>query len=90
MIAAHIHNPVPREMWYTSEVLIIKSGRVRIDFYSDDRQQLESSLLETGDLMLLAFGVHGFARRGFYQPAGLALTNDQTEQFAQGLKDILA
>jgi len=60
VIAAHIHNPVPREMWYTSEVLLIKSGRVRVDFYSNDRQYLESSILETGDIILLAFGGHGF------------------------------
>ena len=60
VIAAHFHNPVPREMSYTSEVLFIKSGRIRVDFYSMDKQYLESSVLERGDVILLAFCGHGF------------------------------
>ena len=60
VIAPHVHNPVPREVHYTKEVLIIKSGRVRADFYSDDREYLESAILETGDVILLSIGGHGF------------------------------
>lgn len=60
VIAAHIHNPVPGEMSYTSEVLFIKSGRVRVDFYNIDKQYLESSVLQRGDVILLAFCGHGF------------------------------
>ena len=60
LIPPHVHNPVPREVQYTKEVLFIKSGRVRIDFYDDDQTYLESRVLETGDVILLAFGGHGF------------------------------
>jgi len=60
LIPPHIHNPVPSEVAYTSEVLFIKSGRVRVDFYSEDQRYLESSILETGDVILLAFCGHGF------------------------------
>lgn len=60
VIAPHVHNPVPREVQYTNEVLIIRSGRLRVDFYSDARDYLESTILETGDVILLARGGHGF------------------------------
>ena len=60
LIPPHIHNAVPREVLYTKEVLFIKSGKVRVDFYDDDKNYLKSSILEQGDVILLAFGGHGF------------------------------
>jgi hypothetical protein len=60
IIAPHVHNPVPREVQFTKEVLFIKSGKLRVDFYSDDQTYLESTILHTGDVILLAFGGHGF------------------------------
>jgi hypothetical protein len=60
VIPPHVHNPVAREVQYTKEVLFIKSGRVRVDFYDDDQTYLESRILETGDVILLAYGGHGF------------------------------
>ncbi|WP_233130350.1 hypothetical protein [Synechococcus sp. 1G10] len=60
VIPPHVHNPVPREVQYTKEVLFIKTGRVRVDFYSDDQIYIESRILESGDVILLAYGGHGF------------------------------
>jgi mannose-6-phosphate isomerase-like protein (cupin superfamily) len=60
VIPPHVHNPVVREVQYTKEVLFIKSGRVRVDFYDDDQTYLESRVLESGDVILLAYGGHGF------------------------------
>jgi len=60
VIPPHLHNPFAREVQYTKEVLFIKSGRVRVDFYDDDQTYLESRVLETGDVILLAYGGHGF------------------------------
>lgn len=60
VIAPHVHNPVQREVQYTKEVLFIKSGRVRVDFYSEAQDYLESTVLEAGDVILLAYGGHGF------------------------------
>jgi len=60
VIPPHVHNPVAREVQFTKEVLFIKSGRVRVDFYDDDQTYLESRVLETGDVILLAYGGHGF------------------------------
>ena len=60
VIAPHVHTPVPREVQYTNEVLFIKSGRLRVDFYTAEQAYLESTVLETGDVILLAQGGHGF------------------------------
>ncbi len=60
VIAPHVHKPVTREVHFTKEVLLVRSGRVRVDFYSEERQYLYSSVLEVGDVILLAYGGHGF------------------------------
>lgn len=60
VIAPHVHNAVSRDVQFTKEVLYIKSGKVRVDFYDDDKKYLESTILEAGDVILLAFGGHGF------------------------------
>ncbi|GAB6282470.1 MAG: hypothetical protein STSR0008_12160 [Ignavibacterium sp.] len=59
-IAPHVHNPVTREVIWTQEVLFIKSGKVRVDFYDNEKIYLESKILEKGDIILLAGGGHGF------------------------------
>jgi len=60
IIPPHVHNLAIREVQYTQEVLFIKKGKVRVDFYTDQRQYLESHILEAGDVILLATGGHGF------------------------------
>ena len=42
------------------EVLYIKSGKVRVDFYDNDQVYLESRILFAGDVILLSDGGHGF------------------------------
>lgn len=60
VIPPHVHNPVTRQVEFTKEVLFIKKGKVRVDFYSDQQEYLESCIVSTGDVILLAFGGHGF------------------------------
>ena len=60
VIPPHIHEPVQRDVHYTQEVLVIKSGKVRIDYYDDKKIYLESRILSEGDVVILAFGGHGF------------------------------
>lgn len=60
VIEPHIHNIVQREVKLMKEVLLIRSGKVRVDFYDDDRNYLESRILLKGDVILLALGGHGF------------------------------
>jgi len=60
VIPPHVHNAVQRDVHFTQEVLVIKSGKVRVDYYDDDRNYLESRVLNQGDVVLLAYGGHGF------------------------------
>ena len=60
IIQPHIHKPVKREVHYTKEVLLIKSGKVRVDFYTEGKEFIESRTLNQGDVILLAHGGHGF------------------------------
>jgi mannose-6-phosphate isomerase-like protein (cupin superfamily) len=59
-IPPHIHNPVTRSVEYTCEVLFIKKGRLRVDFYGEDRVLFTSRELSDGDTILLIKGGHGF------------------------------
>lgn len=59
-IDPHVHNPVERKIFYTYEVLYIKSGSVRTDFYSEEKEYIKSTVLKKGDVILLANGAHGF------------------------------
>ena len=59
-IPPHRHNLVERKVTLTQEVLYVKSGKVRVDFYDDDQLYLQSRVIEKGDVILLAAGGHGF------------------------------
>jgi len=59
-IGSHAHKAVPRKIEWTQEVLFVKSGKVRVDFYDQNRVYLESHVLNAGDVILLAHGGHGF------------------------------
>jgi len=37
VIEPHMHNVVKREISYSKEVLLIRSGKVRIDFYDEKK-----------------------------------------------------
>jgi len=60
VIQPHVHNSARREVHFTKEVLFIRKGKIRVDFYTDQQQYLESHILETGDVILLSEGGHGF------------------------------
>ena len=60
IIQPHLHNVVTREVHYTKEVLVIRKGTLQVDFYDDNKNYIESRKLGSGDIILLAFGGHGF------------------------------
>lgn len=60
VIKPHVHNPVPREVQFTQEVLFLRRGKMRVDFYDNDQTYLSSRIMESGDVILLATGGHGF------------------------------
>lgn len=59
-IQPHVHNEVQRNVLLTQEVLFIKSGRVKVDFYDSSRKHVCDVILDGGDVILLAAGGHGF------------------------------
>lgn len=60
IIEPHLHNRVKREVSYTNEVLVLRKGRLRVDFYTDGREYRTSRELRGGDVILLVMGGHGF------------------------------
>ena len=60
VIQRHVHNAVKREVHYTQEVLVLKKGILKVDFYTPELEYLESKTLYKGDIILLSDGGHGF------------------------------
>ena len=60
IIKPHVHNRVIREVQYTNEVLIIRSGKVKVIFFDDQQNYLCSRVLLEGDVIILIRGGHGF------------------------------
>ena len=58
-IEPHVHNHIQKEVRQTQEVLFIRKGKLRIDFYKENMKYLESRILESGDVILLSGGGHG-------------------------------
>ncbi len=59
-IEAHKHNRIRREVDYTQEVLFIRKGKLRVDFYDQENRYIYSRVLSEGDIILLISGGHGF------------------------------
>ena len=60
VIQPHIHLQVDRQASFTQEVLYMRKGRVRVDFYREDESYVDSREISTGDVVLLSTGGHGF------------------------------
>lgn len=58
-VVPHIHNDVPRSVLRTQEVLFLRSGKCRVDLFTDSHEFRESVTLNCGDWILLAGGGHG-------------------------------
>jgi hypothetical protein len=60
IIESHVHSPLPRQVQHTQETLLVRRGKLRVDFYDEQHNYLESRILEAGDVVLLVAGGHGF------------------------------
>lgn len=60
IIQPHLHKKLVRKISGTSEVLIILSGKMKIDFYSDKKDFLFSKIVNKNDIIILIKGGHGF------------------------------
>jgi len=59
LIIPHYHPPTLRKTYGTQEVILIKKGKVRVDFYTNEQVYLESRELSHGDWIVLLAGGHG-------------------------------
>lgn len=59
-IPPHKHKQNIRKVFYTQEVLFLKKGIVKVNFYHQSKKFYKSKILKQGDIILLAFGGHGF------------------------------
>lgn len=59
-IQPHVHLQVERKSTLTQEVLFVKKGRVRVNFYDNVDTKIAERELATGDVILLSEGGHGF------------------------------
>jgi mannose-6-phosphate isomerase-like protein (cupin superfamily) len=60
LIQPHYHRDVQRDVHRTQEVLLLRKGRLRVDFYRAGEERIGSRVLEAGDVILLSEGGHGF------------------------------
>jgi hypothetical protein len=59
-IPRHVHLPVVREVHGTSEVIAVRKGCCEVDIFNAEKQFIATRRLETGDVVLLIQGGHGF------------------------------
>ena len=60
VILPHCHNIIQREVNLTQEVLFIKEGILRVDFYNNKEKYLHSKIVNANDILILIKGSHGF------------------------------
>ena len=59
-ISPHIHFKNLRKIVYTTEVLVILKGKVRVDFFDKHKKYLFSKILNKNDIIIFVDGGHGF------------------------------
>lgn len=57
-VTAHTHHDISPAVLAAHEVLMLRSGRIRVDLFRGDHTYLSSRVLEAGDVILLAAGGH--------------------------------
>ena len=59
-IKPHTHKKFLRKINKTTEILFIKSGILRVDFYENNKKYLFSYLIKKNQILILIDGSHGF------------------------------
>ncbi len=59
-ISPHTHTKFLRKIYKTSEVLIVKKGKFRVDFYKNLNEYLFSKIIKKNTIIILNEGSHGF------------------------------
>ena len=60
VIKPHLHKKRVTKISYTTEVILILKGILRVDFYISKKKYLFSKILKAKDIIMLVHGGHGF------------------------------
>ena len=60
LIKPHKHKKRTTKIFYTTEVIILFKGRLRVDFYDQKQKYLFSKIIKEKDIIMLVHGGHGF------------------------------
>ena len=60
IIKPHLHKKRLTKILYTTEVILLLKGLLRVDFYISSKKYLFSKILKKNDIIMLVSGGHGF------------------------------
>ena len=60
IIKPHLHKKRLTKIYYTTEVILMLKGILRVDFYNQLKKYLFSKILKPKDIIMLVSGGHGF------------------------------
>ena len=60
IIKPHLHKKRLTKILYTTEVILLLKGLLRVDFYSLLKKYLFSKIIKKNDIIMLVHGGHGF------------------------------
>ena len=60
MIQKHYHRHIERNLYTTTEVLLVLKGKCIVDFYDDTQALVISRELHSGNVLIIIAGGHGF------------------------------
>lgn len=60
IIQPHVHKRRLTKILFTTEVIILLKGSLRVDFYDNKTKYLFSKRISKGDIIMLISGGHGF------------------------------
>ena len=59
-IKPHTHNTYVRKIKKTTEILLVRKGSLRVDFYHKSKKYLFSKVISKNSILILVEGSHGF------------------------------
>ena len=60
LIQPHLHKKITRKISSTSEVLIVLSGKMKINFFNKKKIYFKSKIINKNDIVILLDGGHSF------------------------------
>jgi hypothetical protein len=60
IIKPHLHKKRVTKILYTTEVILLLKGKIRVDFYTPAKKYLFSKIINQNDIIMLVHGGHGF------------------------------